>query len=237
MMNPAPSEVKRTVTGFDRATTRIGTSWLETLVGFLEIVVALATPFLRFRRRRWGTTDEELETTYPGDELVPEPKWTANHAISIDATPNQVWPWIAQIGQGRGGWYSYEKLENLVGCQIENASRILEEHQRVREGDPIKLHVEMPPMKVAIVDEPSALVLHGNPAGGDEGATLSTTWAFLLLEQPNGTTRLLSRTRYHHADDLRSKLMGGPLLIEPISFVMERKMLEAIKALAESSQS
>ncbi len=208
---------------------------MEALRGAFEIGMALVTPWLRSRRRRWGATDEELERSHPGDELVPAPRWTANHAISIDATPEQVWPWIAQIGQGRGGCYSYEKLESLAGCQIENASRILEEHQRIREGDPIRLHVEAPPMRAAVVDEPTALVLHGNPAEADDGATLSTTWAFLLLEQPDGTTRLLSRTRYHHADDLRSRLMGGPLLVEPLSFVMERKMLRVVKALAESS--
>ena len=90
-------------------------------------------------------------------------------------------------------------------------------------------------MNVAIVEGPTTLVLHGNLAEADDSAVLSTSWAFLLLEQPDGTTRLLSRTRYHHGNDIRSKLMGGPLLIEPISFVMERKMLKVIKALVESS--
>lgn len=216
-------------------TTWIGNSLLESLQGSLEIGVAFATPFLRSRRRRWGATDEEIGNTYPGDELVPKPKWTANHAISIDATPEQIWPWIAQIGQGRGGFYSYQKIENLTGCEIENVSRILEEHQNIQVGDPIRLHVDVPPMTVAIVEKPKVLVLYGNPAEGDSAATLSTSWTFLILEQPNGTSRLLSRTRYHHNDDFRSKLMGGPALMEPISFVMERKMLKVIKLLVESS--
>ncbi len=216
--------------------TWIGTSLIESLSGSFEIGIAFVTPFLRSRRRRWGATDEETENSYPGDELVPEPKWTANHAISINATPEQVWPWIVQIGQGRGGFYSYQKLENFTGCEIENTSRILEKHQHLRVGDPIKLHVEAPPMTVAIVEKPTALVLYGNPAEANDSAVLSTSWAFLLLEQPDGTSRLLSRTRYHHNDDFRSKLMGGLLLMEPISFVMERKMLKVIKALVDSSQ-
>ncbi len=91
-------------------------------------------------------------------------------------------------------------------------------------------------MTVAIVEKPTALVLYGNPAEANDSAVLSTSWAFLLLEQPDGTSRLLSRTRYHHNDDFRSKLMGGLLLMEPISFVMERKMLKVIKALVDSSQ-
>jgi hypothetical protein len=209
---------------------------MESLRGGFEIGSAMVTPFLRPRRRRWGATDEELEKSYPGDDLVPEPKWIANHAISINATPEQVWPWIVQIGQGRGGFYSFQKLENLAGCKIENSSRILEEHQHIRAGDPIKIHVEVPPMTVAIVERPTTLVLYGNPAEADDSVVLSTSWAFLLLEQRDGTTRLLSRTRYHHNDDFRSKLMGGQLLIEPLSFVMERKMLKVIKVLVESSQ-
>jgi hypothetical protein len=216
--------------------TPIGNSLKEAVQGSIEIGGAMVTPFFRARRSRWGTVDEELTRTYPGDELVPDPKWTADHAITINATPEHVWPWIAQIGQGRGGFYSYQKLENLAGSEIVNTARILDEHQQVRPGDPIRLHVQSPPMTVAIVEEPTTLVLYGDPAGADGSAVLSTSWAFLLLEQPDGTTRLLSRTRYHHADDRRSKLMGGPLLIEPVSFVMERKMLKVIKALVESSQ-
>ncbi len=200
-------------------------------------MIALATPFLRTHRRKWGATDQERETIHPGDDLVPDPNWTADHVIPIDATPEQVWPWIAQIGQGRGGFYSYEKLENLAGCRIENTSRILDEHQHIQVGDLIRLHVDSPPMKVAFVDKPLSLVLHGNLAEVDENTELSTSWAFLLLEQPDGTTRLLSRTRYRHGADFKSKLMGGLLLIEPLSFVMERKMLKVIKSLVESSRS
>lgn len=83
------------------------------------------------------------------------------------------------------------------------------------------------------VNQGRALVLHGDPSGGNDVSSLSNSWAFLLIAQPDNTTRLLSRTRYQHAGDLRSRLLGGPLLIEPVSFVMERKMLRVIKALAE----
>ncbi len=215
--------------------TQFGTSWTETLQGGIETGSALVTPFLRSRRLRWGATDAELARSYPGDELLSHPQWSATHAISINAPAPRIWPWIAQIGQGRGGFYSYQKLENLVGCQIENTARILDEHQDVRVGDPIRLHAQAPPLTVAVVEEPTILVLFGGPADADASAVLATSWAFVLIEQPDGTTRLLSRTRYQHADDRRSRLMGGPLLLEPVSFVMERKMLKVIKALVESS--
>ena len=214
---------------------QIGVSWSENLQGSVAIGGAMLAPFLRRQRRRWGATDDELERTYPGDALIPDPNWTAVHAISIEATPERIWPWVAQIGQGRGGFYSYQKLENAVGSSIENTSRILEEHQSVRAGDPIRLHVETPPMTVAIAEEPTTLVLLGEPAGAGGDVAVTTSWAFLLLEQPDGTTRLISRTRYRHGPALRSTLMGGPLLIEPVSFVMERKMLRVIKELVEST--
>ena len=213
----------------------IGNSLKEAVYGSIEIGGAMATPNYRARRSRWGTTDEELAGTYPGDKLVPNPKWTADHAIAIEAPAERVWPWIVQIGQGRGGFYSYQKLENLVGSQIVNTARILEEHQHIGAGDPIRLHPQAPPMIVAIAEEPTTLVLHGDPTGADGSAVLSTSWAFLLHQQPDGSTRLHSRTRYFHEDTLRSRLMGGPLLIEPVSFVMERKMLRVVKALVESS--
>jgi len=215
--------------------TQLGNSWMETLQGGFEIGGAMVTPFRRPSRLRWGANDDELARSYPGDELVSEPSWTATHVISIDATRERIWPWIAQIGQGRGGFYAYQKLENLVGSKITNTDRILDEHQDIREGDAVRLHVDTPPMTVAIVEEPTTLVLLGNPAEGDGSMVISTSWAFLLLKQPGGTTRFLSRTRYHHAEDRRSRIAGGPLLIEPISFVMERKMLKVIKALAETS--
>jgi hypothetical protein len=215
--------------------TQFGTSWIEAVEGGIEIGGALVTPFLRSRRQRWGATDAELARSYPGDELLPHPQWSATHAISISAPPRRIWPWMAQIGQGRGGLYSYQKLENLIGCRIENTSRILDEHQDVRVGDPIRLHAQAPPLTVTAVEEPTTLVLFGGPADSDENVVLATSWALVLMEQPGGTTRFVSRTRYQHADDRRSRLMGGPLLLEPVSFVMERKMLKVIKALVESS--
>jgi len=210
-----------------------GSSLLENVGGFFAIGFAFATPFMSRRRRRWGATDDEVEGVHPGDELVPQAQWTATHAVSIAASPQEVWPWIAQVGQGRGGFYSYQRLENLAGCEIENTQRILEEHQDVRVGDKIRLHVDIPPMTAAIVDKPTTLVVSGDPSADAGAVEISSSWAFLLVEQPDGTTRLLSRTRYHHGGGLRAKLMGGPYLVEPISFVMERKMLKVIKGLAE----
>ena len=74
---------------------------------------------------RYELTREQMSDALVGDELVPEPKWSYTLGIAIDASPEDVWPWIAQIGQRRGGFYSYQTLENLAGCRITNTAEIL----------------------------------------------------------------------------------------------------------------
>ena len=85
----------------------------------------------------WGATASEVESVWPGDHLIPHPMGECTHAITINRPAAAVWPWLAQIGQGRGGFYSYAWLENLLGCRMENADRIMPEHQQLRVGDPI----------------------------------------------------------------------------------------------------
>jgi hypothetical protein len=96
--------------------------------------------FIRPWHLRWGATEEELKTRLPGDDLVQHPKLNATHAITINAPVERVWPWLAQIGQKKGGFYSYTRLENLVGCNMRNANRIVPEWQNLKVGDEIWLH-------------------------------------------------------------------------------------------------
>ncbi len=121
---------------------------------------ALLTAFLQSRRNRWGANDTELGRSLPGDELLTEPRWMWTHAITVNAPVDRIWPWLVQIGQGRGGFYSYEFLENLAGCDIHNASRIIPEMQTLKVGDGIKLHPKAPPLPVALIEPHQALVLH-----------------------------------------------------------------------------
>jgi hypothetical protein len=107
---------------------------------------------------RWGATDEEVGVGLPGDGLVANADLTATRAISIDAAVGDVWPWIAQIGQGRGGFYSYDVLENLIGCDIHSANRIVAAWQSVDVGDHVNLHPEVG-LRVATVNPGQALVL------------------------------------------------------------------------------
>ena len=216
---------------------------VEGIAGAFLITAALLTPFLRPWRTKWGATDAEVHRSLPGDDLVPHPKWGWTHAITIRASAAEVWPWLVQMGQGRGGMYSYEWLENLVGCDIHNADRIIPEFQHLEVGDGIRLHPKIS-FPVAAIEPGRALVLHVR-ADTQTGRTFELTdtmpekylnwsWVFFLDELDEGTTRLISRSRNDYNPSLGNALIYR-VFMEPISFVMSRKMLLGIKRRAEAA--
>jgi hypothetical protein len=182
----------------------------------------------RSRLLRWGATDEEIAAAQPGDDLIGDANVTATRAITIRRSPDVVWPWVAQLGQGRGGFYSYDFLENLVGCDIHSADRVVSEWQQIEVGDEVRL-APTAGLRVATLEPGRALVLQGSlPIA--RTPPFDSSWAFVLCEQPDGTTRLLSRERYGY------RRWWAPFVVEPtqaISFVMSRKMLLGIRDRAE----
>jgi hypothetical protein len=142
---------------------------------------------IRSWQLRWGATDEEVDAALPGDDLIPNPDLVATRAITVHAAADQVWPWIAQLGQGRGGFCSYDALENLVGCDIHSADRIVPEWQDLKVGDQVKLAPEVG-LGVSVVEPGRALVLRGGVPMGAVPPPYDFTWAFVLQEQPDGTT-------------------------------------------------
>lgn len=199
--------------------------------GAAVIGTAVAGYILLVRRwqLRWGATDEEHHAILAGNDLIPNPDLTATRAITVHAAADQVWPWVAQLGQGRGGFYSYDALENLVGCHIHSADRIVPEWQDVKVGDQVKLHPEVG-LEVAVVEPGRALVLRGGVPMGAVPPPYDFTWAFVLREQPDGTTRLLVRERYAYTQP------GVGFLVEPVAvvaFVMSQRMLRGIRDRAE----
>ncbi|HEV8682296.1 MAG TPA: SRPBCC family protein [Actinomycetota bacterium] len=194
-------------------------------IGGAAAYVLLVKP----RHLRWGATEAEFRGSLPGDDLIPNPDLTATRAITIRASADQVWPWIAQLGQGRGGFYSYDFLENLVGCDIHSANRIVSDWQDIGVGDQVKLHPEVS-LTVAVVERGRSVVLRGGVPMGKTPPPYDTTWAFVLQERPDGTTRLLVRERYVYTQ------RWALLLVEPVeavSFVMSQKMLRGIRDRAE----
>jgi len=185
--------------------------------------------FVRPRHLRWGATDREFDEPLPGDDLIASADLTATRAISIRASAEQVWPWIAHLGQGRGGFYSYDFLENLMGCGIHSADRIVREWQDAEVGDEVRLHPEVA-LEVAAVEQGRSLILHGGVPMGNVPPPYDFTWAFVLQDQADETTRLLVRERYAYTRP------WAPLLVEPaeaISFLMSQKMLRGIRDRAE----
>ncbi len=177
----------------------------------------------------WGANDEERGQTLTGDSLIPAPHLEATRAITILRPPTAVWPWIAQLGQGRGGFYSYDALENLVGCDIHSADRVVPAWQDIRIGDEVLLAPGVA-LDVAIADAPHALVLRGGPPMG--GPPLyDFTWAFLIRDGAEGTTRLVVRERYRF---LRAWTWALVEPVELVSFVMSRKMLKGIRDRSEA---
>lgn len=214
------------------------------LVGAASIAVALVTPFLRGRRTRWGATDDEVGRSLPGDHLVPSPRWQWTHAITIQAPAAAVWPWLVQIGQGRGGFYSYELLENLVGCDMRNANRIIPEFQHLEVGDTVRLHPRIA-MPVAVLEPGQALALcsridlrtgtnlEASDTLPDEFINLAWTWYLDQIDER--TTRLITRWQADYSPGMKNRLGFGPLFVEPIGFVMDRKMLKGIKQRVEAT--
>jgi hypothetical protein len=199
--------------------------------GAVVIGTAVAGYLLLVRRwqLRWGATEEERDAALPGDDLIPDPDLTVTRAITVHTSADQVWPWIAQLGQGRGGFYSYDALENLVGCNIHSADQIVPQWQTITIGDQVKLHPEVG-LDVAVVEQGRALVLRGGVPMGTAPPPYDFTWAFVLQEQPDGTTRLLVRERYAYTQ------RWAPLLVEPVAvvaFVMSQRMLRGIRDRAE----
>jgi hypothetical protein len=200
--------------------------------------VLLLSPLLRRRYNRWGATDAEVAGALPGDDLVGEPQLGYTRAVTVDASPAAVWPWLAQIGQGRGGLYSYDGLENLVGCRITSADVVLPEQQDVRPGDLIRLGPEgYPCFRVHEVAPPATLVLVGadprpphEPGTGSGTAAPVATWQWQLCPVDGGRrTRLLVRQRLTAPRSQR--LLWR--VVEPVGFVMERRMLHGLRRRAE----
>ena len=197
------------------------------LAGSVALGAMYALAF-RAAQLRWGATAEEAAGSLPGDDLIGAPGLCATRAIAIRAPAARVWPWIAQLGQGRGGFYSYDFLENLAGCDIHSADQIMPQWQGVKPGDEVKL-APGAGLTVAAVEPGRALVLRGGVPVG-KTAPFDFTWAYVLSQQPGGATRLVIRERYAYARP------WAPLLVEPVevvSFIMTRKMLRGIRDRAE----
>jgi hypothetical protein len=190
--------------------------------------VAVYALLVRSRCLRWGATGQESGGPLPGDDLIADPGLTATRAITVCAPASGVWPWIAQLGQGRGGFYSYDFLENLAGCDVHSADRIVPEWQDVMAGDQVRLAPQAN-IAVAYLERGRSLVLRG-------GIPMGTPRPVTTSRGPScSKTGQRGQRGCSCAKDMRTR-GHGRLLAEPIeavSFVMSRKMLGGVRDRAE----
>lgn len=185
----------------------------------------------------WGATADEADQPLPGDELVPQPILETTRAVTIHASAAEIWPWLVQMGQGRGGFYSYDWLENLLKLDIHSTDSIVPELQHLQSGDLIPFW-QGGGVYVISVEPQRALVLAGRFDGAGlealKGGEAGGSWVFILKAINAGMTRLIVRTRVAGFPPAGLSTFFMRLLAEPAHFVMERKMLLGITRRVEA---
>jgi hypothetical protein len=187
------------------------------------VTIEAARRLLRTPVLTWGATADEAARALPGDELLADADVVSTRAVAIDAPPSDVWPWLVQMGSGRGGAYTYDWIENLFGLEMRSADTIHPEWQNLAVGDVIPGKASLSDMRVEVLEPERALV-----SRSEDGRWV---WAF-ALEDLGGRTRLLSRNRIAMSEPSLGDRIGMAVM-EPGSLVMERKMLCGIKQRAE----
>lgn len=203
---------------------------IRALAVVLSIAASLLiySAFIRPWFVQWGATPQELAASDPTDRLAVRSGGDATRAVTIDAPPRSVWPWIAQIGQGRGGFYSYDILENVLGrCDIHSTDRLLPQFDRPKTGDPFSFcGSESPATKSRLYVEPGRAIAY------------APGWAVVIAPAGTDKTRLIARSRGLRGPDIGAigDYLVWDVTVDTMHYVMERKMLEGIKRRAEGAR-
>ena len=202
--------------------------WTRSLAPIAGAIAALGAVgvYLRILRPlqlRWGATDDEVLRSLPGDDAVLQPTFNATRAVTVSARPEEIWPWLIQIGVGRAGWYSYDWLDNLGRPSAEH---IIPEYQHLAVGDLIPISPDGEAGQRVKAFEPNRWMLWGDEAG-------DSTWYWGLDPLDEHHTRLITRVRMHYR--WTSPLLLFNPLVEFTDIVMMRKCLLGIKRRAEAS--
>jgi hypothetical protein len=198
------------------------------------IAIAVVAAYLKLYRpwqTSWGATDEELSRPLPGDKLVVRPTWNATRAVTVSATPEQIWPFLLQLGWGRAGWYGYDWVDN--GFRP-STWKVLPEHQHLEVGK----EFPMSPVTFQVCvdfEEYRWMLWRGKNADGNavaRGGISAGTWLWYLDPIDGTHTRLITRMR----DEYRwtSPYIAIQLLVDAFDFPFMRKVMLGIKARAEN---
>ena len=209
---------------------------LAVLGAFVVLGLAFAV-LVRPWYLRWGATDAETVMPLPGDSIVPGAAAQETRAVTIRAPVDRVWPWLAQIGQDRGGFYSYDLLENLVGCEMPTVDSLRPDRQSWAVGDKLWMYpstkaggIGFATLREFVPGRALAFGTHmaGTPPTGPEDGS----WSFVVRPITDSTTRLLVRGRGAPGRSLLGVTFDRAIF-EPMHFAMERRMMLGVKDLAE----
>jgi hypothetical protein len=185
---------------------------------------------IRPRILRRGATEEEADRVLPGDEMLPPGSSRSTMATTIAATPEQIWPWLVQIGWSRAAFYSYNRIEGLLGMDLHNADRLHPEWQNLAVGDRMwmshpRLSYLFPETKAVRIDQNQALVfaIYGRP----DGTEPSGAWSFVLEPIDDHSTRLIARLQINPPPLFGKLIVYG--FMEPAHFVMQEGMFRGLK--------
>ena len=203
---------------------------ITTLLSVIIVYILIVRPLLIY----WGATTEEIYAALPGDEYISSPEINTTKAVLVNAKPAEIWPWIVQMGQGRGGHYSYDWLENLFGFQMNSVLEILPEMQHLKAGDTVNFSAGRKMVADKIAHEKYVLLLeHDDQQKKSEKTSHPlASWLIYLQLLENGDTHVISHIRYAYRPGILYFLKMR-LFIELAGFIMERRMLLGIKERAE----
>jgi len=205
----------------------------------LALLLGLYAFVVRPRLLRWGATDEEVAADYPGRDLIPGGTRSGTMAVTIDAPPATVWPWLLQMGYGRGGWYSWDHLDNWGATSAHELHR---EWQNVAVGDRLPSMPDNAAWWEVTALEPerflglrASMDLNGqpfDPARGRPRFYTDSLWAFQLNELPGGRTRLVV-SGYWSMKPGWAKALANGFILEPAHWVMQVRQFQNLKRLVE----
>jgi len=192
------------------------------ILALIGLVMAAYLLWARPYQLDWGATDEEVKRAMPGDDLNPDPKFLATRAITIEGTPEEIWPWLVQMGYGRAGFYGYDILENMGSKRgIRSADRILPEFQRFKVGDDVPISPTTVMVFYAI--ELDRYLIWAGETGGSYGVF---NWSLYPVDESH--TRLVSRIRWSH-HWTQPGVLALDLFSEFTDHIAVRKILQGVK--------
>ena len=183
----------------------------------------LTAPLIRRRHLRWGATDEEVRMPLLGDDWIREPDYVSTRAITIAAPPENVWPWLAQVGHGRAGFYSDDLLDNGA---VPSSQRIEPDLQRLEIGQWV-------PMSATVTPRTAFRVAEARPPHELLWRKPDSTWAWSLTRTAAGGTRLVTRIRAEHDRRHWGAWVSSVVLLEVGDYPMQRRMLIHLRQRAE----